>query len=93
MDPVFSKITSIILPSAETMGLTWAFLPEITETSGNLLKLIISLVPYPDPLSDKCTDVSSPLKIGWTSALYALDSIPGTVAMPTGPSTTTDIGG
>ena len=61
-------ITSTILPSAETIGFAWAFLPETIDTLGGLLKLIISLVPYPDPLLDKCTEVNSPLKIGWTSA-------------------------
>ena len=83
----------MIFPSEETTGLTWAFLPDTTDMLGNLLKLIILLVPYPDPWSDKCIDVSSPLKIGWTSALYAPDSIPVTVAIPTGPSTVTVIGG
>ena len=64
LDPIFSIITSSILPSAETTGLTCPFFPEMTETSGVLLKLRTSLVPYPEPLSDKCTEVTSPLNIG-----------------------------
>ena len=59
------------------------------ETDGLLLRLIISLSPYPDPPDSKWIDVKLPLKIGWTTALNV--SVP-TDAIPTAPLTVTEIG-
>ena len=89
LEPTLETITSIILPSAVTIGVTCAFWPERMETDGLLLKLIISLSPYPTPESSKWIDVSSPLKIGWTCALNV--SVP-TDDIPTAPFTVTEIG-
>ena len=82
-------ITSTILPSEETIGFAWALAPETIDTSGFLIKFIISSVPYPDPLSDKWIDDTSPLKIGWTWALNV--SVP-TDDTPTAPPIWTVIG-
>ena len=73
-----------------TIGRSSASLPLNNLKLGCLLKLIISLAPYPTPLSVKSTDSIEPRKMGWS---FALKSCPLKVVTPIFPETTTDISG
>ena len=61
------------------IGFNCASEPTPSVTIGSLSRLITSDTPYPTPLEVRSTDVTWPLKIGWTDAskdVFPVDANP-----------------